>query len=291
MSYTWSGVSLYQLPSYINIYPEIRPALLNTKRLVDQLPSAEKLSLYTDGTFELECRLGHLSLDGKNSFTPGVSAQFHERLLTEMEEYAVQSTNGTGGWFAVQDWEEQHDYFYELPPSPEDMRPQGVLMRTTVRFLPTGIQTKHICKHNRDHVEFRYVSQEAGTAEGYDLRVSLNYEQEFKCDQIPQRVESKFVRIKSRKSYQHRSTNSDKPTWSIDFTKSWSGTNRMEAELQQRSVPPVYEVEVECLDPYGYMNSPEKDKTFLATSLLLKTRNLLGAVTGQQPQFQWEPSR
>lgn len=280
------------VPDYLLKYPQIQLAVPRVHSLLKQLPPQGERPLFSDGQFELEARFGTIANDGRNTFQPGVTREFLEHCLQCVSLYE--------DWKAVKDWEQTHDYYYELPPHPEDLRGKGILVRTSVSFVKEGgdeeahIVTKHMCKHVRDKYDFRYVSgaRFAGAHmphPGMDIRVGLNFEETIPADSvatnIPPRVQPKFVRIKNRKSFIYQPAHSAVPLWSIDFTKSWSAATRSEAELKQKSGQTVYEIEVECLDPYMYMNDPRRDQFYLATSLMLKMRDFIGS----DSQFHWDP--
>ncbi len=291
MAATAATATLFQptLPDYLMKYPQIQFAVPRVHTLLRHLAPVTDRKYTQDGRFELEARFGTLSHDGRLTFQPGVSPEFMAQCLRSVGSFQE--------WHAIRDWEETQDYYYELPPHPEDLRGQGILMRTSVAFRKTGtdeakIETEHVCKQVRDKQDFRYVANHrvgAVAPPGTDIRVSLNYEEFVPPDTaavtIPPRVQPKYVRIKNRKSFIYQPTHATAPIWSLDFTKSWSGPSRSEAELKQRQNQTVYEIEVECLDPHAYMNDPRRDQFYLATSLLLKMRDFLGA----EAPFHWEP--
>jgi hypothetical protein len=277
------------LPDYLLKYPQIQTAVSRIHGLLKNLPSSADKKLYNDGRFELEARFGTVSQDGRNSFQPGVTKEFMHQCLQFLDTYP--------DWKLVKDWEETHDYYYELPPHPEDLRGQGILVRTSVAFRKQGdsmaeIVTEHTCKQVRDKQDFRYVANHrmgGMSPPGMDVRVSLNFEEIIPADSvatsIPARVQPKYVRIKNRKSFIYQPAHSTVPIWSLDFTKSWSASTRSQAETKQKQQQTVYEIEVECLDPYTYMNDPRRDQFYLATSLMLKMRDFVGI----DSQFHWEP--
>ena len=276
------------VPDYLAKYPQIQIAVPRVHAMLRQLPTGADRRLYQDGKFELEARFGTLSTDGRNMFQPGVSTEFLQQTLQEVGTFP--------DWHLVTDWKETHDYYYELPPHPEDLRGQAVLVRTTVDFRKeknqeAQIVTEHICKQPRDKQDFRFVPgggnalNTLATVPGMDVRVSLNFEEAVPADSIPTRIKPKFVRIKNRKSFIYQPAHAQNPIWSVDFTKSWSAPTRSDAEMKQRERETINEIEVECLDPYSYMSDPKRDQFYLATSLMLKMRDFVGS----DKPFQWEP--
>lgn len=286
------------IPRYLAHYPQVYPAAPLTKDIVDSL-HMDPDPKGSVGKFELEARFGILSQSqgllqqsrgassfGKETFIPGVSKRFMDACLAKMEEY--------GGWDTVTPWTETHDYYYELPPAPEDFNDRSILVRTTTEFLKNddGITTcmrSHMCKHTKNKHDFRFVA--AGSVPediSYDLRISLKFEEVVPEDLLPQAVPvPTHVRIKSRKSYRYKSSGLTVPVWSFDFTQSWSGSTFDEAEQNQKIGNTAYEIEVECLDPYMYLNSTKQDQFSLATSLLLKMRDFIGS----NVPYHWEPVR
>jgi len=273
------------VPEYVMKYPQIQNAVPRIHGMLRQLPPMADRSLYQDGHFEVEARFGTISNDGRNTFQAGVSKEFIEHALKTVSTFA--------DWKQVTDWDETHDYYYELPPHPEDLRGQGILVRTTVSFVKkedqmSEIVTHHTCKQVRDKHDFRYIPGMVNSlvgVPGMDVRVSLNFEERVPPDSIPSRIQPKFVRIKNRKSFIYQPPHAEKPVWSIDFTRSWSGATRSEAEQKQKQKQTIYEIEVECLDPYSYMNDSKRDQFYMATSLMLKMRDFVGT----EKPFHWEP--
>lgn len=308
-------------PAYVNKYPHISRTVPRIYNILRQLPIGADRNLYQNSHFELEARFGTIQNDGKHTFKPGVSLEFLQSSLQTVSTFT--------GWHPQStDWNETHDFYYELPPDPEDLRGQGQLVRTSVSFdqkfktevtstttttsleesTPPQHGVTHMCKQLRDKQDFKYhsVSPSASWMQqlpsGLDVRVSLNLEETVPLNSVPSRVnvnppsasssattsnrESylKYVRIKNRKSFVYQPDDAPHPIWSIDFTKSWSGATYTQAELRQKANETLYEIEVECLDPYAYMSAAPKDLWYLATSLMLKMRDFVGTST----PFYWD---
>ena len=278
------------VPDYVNKYPQIAPTIPRLHNMLKQLQIGPD-RLQSEGHFEVEARFGTINNDGKNSFQSGVPLEFFQQCLKQVESFDE--------WKKVTDKEQTHDYYYELPPHPEDLRGQGILVRTTTEFRtlkePTEngcmsqMVTTHMCKQGRDKQDFRYlpnvITGFQSSHPGLDVRVSLNFEEKVPVDSIPSRTQPKFVRIKDRKSFIYQPDHAKTPIWSIDFTESWNGNTRTEAEMKQKSGQTVYEIEVECLDPFTYMTDSKRDVYYLATSLMLKMRDFVGV----DKAFHWDP--
>jgi hypothetical protein len=282
------------VPEYVRKYPQIQATIPRIYNMLRQLPTptpGTDVLPNPDTHFEVEARFGTLSADGRNMFQPGVPRSFFEQCLATVSTY--------GDWQRVTDWAESHDYYYELAPHPEDLRGQSLLVRTSVDFqmLPTPaedgatsrITTRHMCKSARDKQDFRYtpdvITNRSLTHPGMDIRVSLNMEETVPSDSIPTRVAPKYVRIKNRRSYIYQPAYAKRPLWSIDFTKCWTAATRSEAERRQRAGQTIYEMEIECLDPYIFLTDATRDHYYTATSLMLKVRDFVPC----ESVFHWEP--
>jgi hypothetical protein len=288
------------IPIYVNKYPQIIDAVSVTSDIISEWQE-ETLQ----GKYELECRFGKWT---GQYFKNGVSSQFVEKVLSMFDVF--------NEWSDVTQWEETHDYYYHANHASTN-EPQ---IRSTVKFAidsKTGkksIQTEHIRKHFKKKIDLRYIQQqqqqqpqqhrsphillnqdsEVGIhsrfddrcSVGYDLRLSLNYEEKIPSQMLPSVINPTSVRIKSRKSYYYKSQDfpSSDPIWRFDITRSWLGNTKSEAEMKQKNGDTTYELELECLNPKAVMVSPKHDAFYVSCSMLLKMRDLIMCDT-----FKWEP--
>ena len=198
--------------------------------------------------FELEARLGTYS---GNSFTPGVNYETLEHIQRMLESY--------DNWDSMSpQWVEMHDYFY---PSPTI---EGGNIRSTVQFQPDSarksIDIVHLLKKRLSKLDVAY--QGEGTESAYNMRFTLAQEVTIDKDDVPDIVKPRFIRIKKRREF-------SKGCWRFDLTKTWSGATRIEAEQKMNSEP-IYEVEVECIDPKSYLSQDYHTDQYVATSILVK---------------------
>jgi len=264
------------LPSYLNKYPEIVEAVQGVKELVDEWKEETGV-----GGYELEARLGKFTLTG---FKPGVSCQFMENVIIMLKSYKK--------WSSETDWEETHDYYYKTDETNLPM------VRTTSSFIidkVTGrrrIGADHIRKHVKRVLDYKYHSSTpASFQHNYDLRVNLSFEEVISRENLPTIVNPSFMRIKCRKSFYYTSEQfpSSVPIWKLDLTRSWSGASKSEAELRQKTEEPVYEIEIECINPLALMISPKHDTIYVACSLLLKMKDFVTEFSKVVESFKWIP--
>jgi hypothetical protein len=287
---------------YLTKYPEIIEAAHETKNLLCRvIPLIQNLP----GQIELECRLGQI--DAKetkdptkqmNKFTPGVTKAVYEQCLQLVQTYPNWSQVTNPRWIT--------DFFYNFPENhtrpgyPQQLakvlgssfRP-ATQIRTSVVYLDENFRKiQHIYKHSLGQLTFRYhklgstvpASSSKSTEQKqlkqnneYDLRFAINWEEE--VHDIPNFALPTMVRIKQRKSFYYTPDHFVKPIWSFDFTKTWFGKTKEEAELAQKQSESIYEIECECLDMKTYMDNNDHDELFLATSILLKMRDFIGIHT------------
>ena len=133
------------------------------------------------------------------------------------------------------------------------------------------IHIETIIKDKKGHVDLRAVGPVASSVP--DVRVGFAHEIDLDPDEIPSVVDPIFVRIKQRKSFMYKS-------WRYDLTRAWEGKTLAEAsQKQSQGIPPVYEVELELLDPDLYINNnPDITAVYIATSLLLKLYDMIKVI-------------
>lgn len=267
------------VPKYLSNYPEISEAVQTVKDIVMEWRAPTSTNM-----FELEARLGKL---GSDRFQPGVSVHFMEKVVNMMNTYQQ--------WSEVTPWTETHDYYYangadaSLPP-----------VRTTAQFeidsdtQKRRVKTSHMRKFNIRKYDYLFMSQSVKLPTDhyqYDLRISLNREESVPASELPRIVNPTFMRIKSRKTYFYTSEDSpaSKPIWRFDLTKSWSAPTKTQAEIKQRTEDPVFEIELECINPMALMTSPKHDAFYVACSMLLKMKDFITFLSNGET-FKWSPA-
>ena len=91
----------------------------------------------------------------------------------------------------------------------------------------------------------------------------------------PLSVNPYLVRIKQRKRFV-----TDNKIWAFDFSMTWTGKSKSDAEYSQMNDEAVLEIECECIDP-SVLDT--KDDTYVAASLLLKMYDFLPNQSILQP--------
>ena len=221
-------------------YPQIAHCIHNTADIVNLIRRSPTMK-----TMELEARLGSYDT-ATNSFKAGISRQKMDDIIQSMHESSFITGDA--------EWSEEQDFFYKH---------QGRNLRTRVQFDSNNMEiiSTTIEKKNIRHLD-------CITSYGdNDIRISLKNELPVTQSNIPTAVNPDFVRIKQRKRF--RSENSK---WAFDFTMSWSGRNKDEAELSQQTNEPLFELECELVDNTIFN---EKTDEYIATSLLLKMMDFL----------------
>ena len=244
-------------PSFVSEYPHLSKAMMEVSSIISRLREEVQRNGSNAG-MELEARFGRVTTNRR--FETGVSQDFMNR--------AICMANGFGNWYSVTDWMELQDFYYALD--------DGRQMRTTVRYDPSTkrIETNHIVKEGivnsdlRCHPTGEYLQ---------DIRVSLSREEKIPIDRIPSMARPSMVRLKQRKSFLYASGTGNKPMWSFDFTMSWIGSSKSDAESNQKSIPPTCEIECECIEPFDYLSIVHHDDYYVACSILLKMADFLGS--------------
>lgn len=276
-------------PSYLGRYPQIHAPVIFSQDVLQRLPTQAALS-DSNSTLEFEVRLGRLTKVNRfETFQAGVSSEFFHEILGKL--------NGYPSWHSVTPWVESHDFYHELAPSPEDLNDKNILVRSTTESTGDGtgkeseekpIKCTHVCKHIHSKCDYRFVQTGPlpHRTPTYDIRIGVNFEEQVPAEVLPPAVNNLTrVRIKTRKRFVHQPKECTKPMWAFDLTMSWTGKTLEEAEQRQRKKDTCYEVEIECLDVYGYLEMPGKDAWLLATSMLLKVCDFVG----NDVPFKWDP--
>ncbi len=222
-----------------NKYPHISKSLDGVKNMVSILRKRPDL--------ELEARLGIFNL---NRFTSGVPRTEIERLIDMLQDSTHISCES-------KEWTEEQDFFYTF---------ENVQYRTRVHYDASDMTLKSHTIKKENVAKFDIICQPEVDPK-IDVRVSLKKEETVNNDPNIC-VGTSMVRIKQRKRFKTLCNR-----WAFDFSMSWSGQNKTDAEMKQSSEDPVFEIECELIDakPYLAMHNDE----YIACSLLLKVHDLL----------------
>ncbi|AJF98149.1 mRNA capping enzyme beta subunit structural domain motif-containing protein [Pandoravirus inopinatum] len=228
---------------------------------------------------ELEARLGTLRDDG--SFEPGVEAA---------SWYAVLALLETGdAWDAVRShgWREDHVTHYVLPLTDQPVRTiasyeehhiavvhqhKSVIEKRTFAAVP-GAPSPACCGSvdGKSSAGASFVASSGARCRrrrrGYDLRVALSHEEQVLPNRVPNVAQPERVAIRQRRRFAAGA-------WAVDLTMVWSGHTKEEAEQRQRRSAPEYHVEVECIDPVGYLDG-HADDIDIAASVLMRIIDLV----------------
>lgn len=237
-------------------------------------------------SIELEMRLGSLAEDG--TYRSDVGKEAFHLLLQKLESYA--------GWFEVLGWTETQDVFYTIAlPQAFDGQDRRAEIRTSVCPNECNeMRLKHTIKRRLKVLDFRacqgFQEEEAGGREVEEdaprdlgLRFSVCVETPVPSRLLPAAVIPTRVRIKQRKRFLLGSIGMEKPAFSFDLTVVYTGASKSEVERKQASLTgEQYEVEIECLEPFLYLQTCDFQESFLSLSLLLKAYDLLLLLAPQE---------
>ena len=194
------------------------------------------------GELELEARFGTRNGHG---FLAGVTRQRLEDIIETMQMSSVM--------FAVNDWQEEHDFFYRH--GEKEYRTRVTFDSNNMTVVPHTIQKDAI-----GHVDIECALHET-------IRVSLKKETVVATADIPASIAPSFVRIKQRKQFKCKDS-----AWAFDFAMSWAGGTKDEAEIKQHTMEPVFEFECELQDNALL---DEKSDVYVALTVLLKMNDFL----------------
>ena len=210
--------------------------------------------------YELECRFGTLRGD---KFSPGIPEDVFRNIEVMLESYDK--------WEGTPVWQESHDYIYNH---------LGQRIRTSAFFENGKIEQRHMLKTTLSKTTMGFEPMDGAGCGGHpcdiSVRCTISQEQAIKPKLIPDIVRPQFVRIKQRRSFRSE-------CWAFELTRTWGGKTRQEAEQKQDSSPAIYEFEVECTDPLQYFQQEYHTDEYIATSILMKMRDLLPGVYENLP--------
>jgi hypothetical protein len=225
---------------YRQILPGSEPAymsLFDISGLYDNYRLAKKKNL----NYELEIRLGKYGDNGK--FNTGVSKDFFLTCLQHVNTYE--------GWTNVSDPIEFEESQYL------DEAGRQIRTRTFYNSEKNNVDVIHNIKRRILIKDFQIKSElgfDINVEENIpDLRFSIASEEV--VDQINDtHVTTSRVTIKQRQSFKYTPENYTEPCLQYDFSISWSGKTRSEAEKHQRNqMNTKYEIELELIND-NYFN-------------------------------------
>lgn len=220
-------------------YPDILQCIPPTANVIR--------SLRENPSCELEARFGKI-IDGR--FKPGVDRNTMDTIIEAMQKSAFVK--------GEDEWKEETDFYFEH--NRKQLRTRVSYDSNTMTITPETTEKKIMCAP----VDcFHKVENKSGNM---DVRISLKTEHVH--TEVSSAVNSTLVRIKQRRRFV-----TDNGMWAFDFSMTWSGTTKSEAEYSQMNNDAVYEIECELLGNDAYLN--DKTNEYVATSLLLKMKDLL----------------
>ena len=233
----------------IQNHPQIANCVCSVSEIVRQMRRYKSC--------ELEARFGKWK---NNKFTSGVSRQQMDTIIDSLKQSCFIHCDG--------EWSEQQDFFFMS----EDKH-----MRTRVIYDSDKMKITSNTIHKLP------ISSKIFTTNSHfpDIRVDLKLEEAI--TNPPDVVQPTTVRIKqSRRFYIE---NKKGRVWAYDFSMTWTGKTKTEAELLQMKEDPVFEIECELLnyDDYVYKNTD----MYIAASILLKMTDLFNSMSESilQPYF------
>lgn len=223
------------------------------RRVVDAFVTLERPE-----ELELELRFGTLGADHR--FVPGVTLDFMEVVLGRLH---------TNASCKMTDWVEHHDTHFPLPRGLSEVlaSTQPLRTRTTFNAYTLQIEPRTVQKTKLMDVVL------AINQERMAVRICLSREAPIRDELLPMTTDTDLVRIQTRKRVTWAREASAPPPWAYEFSMTWAGKTRSEAEVAKTTRGPTYELEIE-LDrqtPYVLAHEP----LYLARSLLCKARDFL----------------
>ncbi len=211
-------------------------------------PTAEVIQILRDNpSCELEARFGKMV---ENRFKPGVDRNTMDTIIEAMQKSPFVK--------GEDEWKEETDFYFEHEH--KQLRTRVSYDSNTMVITPETTEKKMMCApvDCLHKIETKYGNM--------DVRISLKTEHV--VNDVAAAVNSTLVRIKQRRRFV-----TDNNMWAFDFSMTWSGKTKSDAEYSQMNNDAVYEIECELLKNEIYMEN--KTNEHVAASLLLKMKDLL----------------
>lgn len=227
---------------------------------------------------EIEFRFGKIQ---PKHFVSGTSKEFNEFVLKKLQSF--------GEWYRVYPCTNYEDYYYVLS--------NGTPVRTNVHFtFKQDPISKHLCEpcilttHTTKtnlHAEYFKFGHELKGKEifnefrhldsNYDIKLNVAIEDVVESKWIP-KIENNIqhTRFKQRHSFEYKPSQAKMPVWRFDISQVWQGKTEREADLQCMYGTPIYEIELEILNPYYFLFELNTDDLDCSLSALYKILDLFG---------------
>jgi hypothetical protein len=232
--------------------------------------SAVAASRASKTNIEFEARLGTVREDGR--FDAGVDPDVWYAALAMLKRASPDQWDTR----ASHDWSEDQVAYYTLPLSDQPVR-------TVASYRDDRICVTHQRKSVVDRRTFVAVPGPASDAccgpdggapasrcqrrwRGRDVRVAVSREERVLPKDVPNAAQPHRVAIRQRRRFVAGA-------WAIDLTVVWAGATKEEAERRQWAGRAEYHIEVECIDPVGYL--ADHDDASTAASVLMRIVDLV----------------
>lgn len=219
-------------------YPFIAPCIPSASNVVQKLRENPE--------YELEARFGKIK-NGK--FIPGVERVVMDEIIEMMQKSTFVKCED--------EWKEEMDLYFTY--NDRQLRTRVQYDSNSMNVTPQTTEKKLItqpCDYKHQFIDH----------EGdLNVRLSLKSEKDIKIP--PLSTNPHLVRIKQRKRFV-----TENKIWAFDFSMTWSGKSKSEAELSQMNDEAIFEIECECIDTSVL---DIKNDTYIATSILLKMYDFL----------------
>lgn len=265
-------------PCCVPAIPSTEEMMRETQRLIASIPS--------DSSVEIEARFGRCDTDG---FRAGVTEtafnEVHHRLnscreFVECHDRYRSTADGASlperdesGWYTVQ------VFMHKDRTKQRTIRTETVIPNTgSSQRKGLAHSVSHVCKKVLKKVNFRPSALSMvppSSVPRTDFRLALSVEQKIPADEIDKYVETFEVHFKKRKDYTLCPTGTERPAWRFSLTQRWKGDTLSQAEEDYKNNAPIYEIELELIDP---IYAVQTDPKLLAISMLMKISNIIGMV-------------